>query len=233
MTAPHTMLITGTSRGIGRHLAEHYAEQGHQVVGCSRSEATFSSDHYEHFQLSVADEVAVKKMFAAIRKTHGTLDVLINNAAVATMNHVLLTPLPTAQEIFNVNIAGTFLLCREAARIMQKAGAGRIINFTSASTVLQLEGEAVYAASKAAVATLTQIMARELAAAGITVNAVGPGPIDTDMTKNIPADALRHVIDRQAIRRMGTFADIANVVDFLIRPESNFITGQVIYLGGV
>jgi 3-oxoacyl-[acyl-carrier protein] reductase len=98
---------------------------------------------------------------------------------------------------------------------------------------MQLEGESIYAASKSAVETLTKIMARECAAFGITVNAVGPSPIDTDLIKNVPAASIQTIINRLAIKRPGTSSDVLNVIDFFIRPESDYITGQVIYLGGV
>jgi 3-oxoacyl-[acyl-carrier protein] reductase len=128
---------------------------------------------------------------------------------------------------------GTFLFCREAARLMQKNKYGRIINFSTVATPLKLEGEAIYAASKAAIVSLTEVMAREFAEFGITVNAVGPTPIKTDLIRSVPQDKMDRLIARQAIQRYGTFEDVANVIDFFLRPESDFITGQNIYLGGV
>jgi 3-oxoacyl-[acyl-carrier protein] reductase len=101
------------------------------------------------------------------------------------------------------------------------------------ATPLKLEGEAVYAASKAAIVSLTEVMARELAEFGITVNALGPTPVETDLIRNVPKDKIDRLLARQAIARFGTFEDIANVIDFYIRPESDFVTGQNIYLGGV
>ena len=98
---------------------------------------------------------------------------------------------------------------------------------------LKLEGEAAYAASKAAVQSLTEVMARELASLGITVNAVGPTPIQTDLIKDVPSDKIESLVERQAIARLGTVEDVANVVDFFLRPESDFVTGQIVFLGGV
>lgn len=227
------MVITGTRKGIGRALAEHYASKGWKVIGCSR--APFASDlvNYEHYCLDVADENAVKNMFADIRRNHGRLDVLINNAGIASMNHILLTPASTAKSILDTNVIGTFLFCREAARLMQKTKFGRIINFSTVAVPLKLEGEAIYAASKAAILTLTQILSRELADFGITVNAIGPTPIKTDLIRSVPDEKINKLLESQAIHRFGDFSDVINVIDFFIKPESNFITGQVIYLGGV
>ena len=227
------ILITGARKGIGRSLAEHYLAQGYSVVGCSRKDSDLSHDRYSHYCLSVTNETAVKSMFTDIAKRSGRLDVLINNAGIASMNHVLLTSVEKARVIFETNFIGTFLMCREAARLMKKNEFGRIVNLASVATPLKLEGEAVYAASKAAVISFTQVVAKELASFGITANAIGPTPIDTDLIKSVPAEKLDQLISLQAIKRRGTFGDITNLIDFLIRPESDFITGQVIFLGGV
>lgn len=227
------ILITGARKGIGRSLAEHYLGKGHSVVGCSRKNSDLSHDRYAHHCLDVADETAVQRMFTDVADKSGRLDVLINNAGIASMNHVLLTSAAKAKEIVETNFIGTFLMCREAARLMKKNRFGRIVNVASVATPLKLEGEAVYAASKAAVISFTQVVAKELAGFGITVNAVGPTPIETDLIKSVPKEKLDQLINLQAIKRPGTFSDVTNLVDFLIRPESEFITGQVIFLGGV
>jgi 3-oxoacyl-[acyl-carrier protein] reductase len=229
----HITLITGTRKGIGQHLASHYHAQGHLVIGCSRSMPEWTLPNYRHFEADVADEKAVRAIFSAIRKDYGRLDHLINNAGIASMNHCMLTPLATIQNILSTNVVGTFLFCREAAKIMERRKWGRIVNFTTVATPLKLEGEAVYAASKAAVGSLTEVLARELAGFGITVNSVGPTPIETDLIRAVPKERMDRLVARQAIPRMGTFADVANVCDFFLRPESDFITGQNLYLGGV
>lgn len=230
--APVT-LVTGARKGLGRVIVEHFLELGHVVVGCSRGASDLEHPRYTHFEADVADEAAVKPIFRHIRKTHGRLDHLINNAGIASMNHTLLTPMQTVSSIFSTNVHGTFLFAREAGKLMQKRGFGRIVNLTTVATPLRLEGEAVYAASKAAVLNLTQVLAREMGPLGITVNAVGPTPVKTDLIRSVPAEKLDALLDRQAIRRFGEPSDVVNVIEFFLRRESEFVTGQNIYLGGV
>jgi 3-oxoacyl-[acyl-carrier protein] reductase len=232
MAEPVT-LVTGSRKGLGRFIAEHYLAKGHVVVGCSRDESDLVHERYRHFQADVADERSVKPIFTHLRKDHGRLDHLINNAGIASMNHVLLTPMATLDAIFDTNVKGTFLFAREAAKLMQKSGFGRIVNLTTVATPLMLEGEAIYAASKAAVLNLTQVLARELAPMGITVNSVGPTPVKTDLIRAVPKAKLDALLARQAIARFGEPADVVNVIDFFLKKESDFVTAQNIYLGGV
>jgi len=130
-------------------------------------------------------------------------------------------------------VFGTFLFCREAAKLMGRNKYGRIVNFATVATPLKLEGEAVYAASKAAVVSLTEVLAREVADLGITVNAVGPTPVPTDLVGAVPEAKMQALINRQSITRYGEMRDVLNVVDFFLRDESDFVTGQTLYLGGV
>jgi 3-oxoacyl-[acyl-carrier protein] reductase len=230
-------LITGTSKGIGKALVEHYVSLGHHVIGCSRSAVDWKIEGaegtYKHYIADVTDEIAVKAMFSDMRKQYGRLDHLINNAGIASMNHSMLTPLTTVHQVLGTNVVGTFLFCRESAKLMQKKRYGRIINFATVATPLKLEGEAIYAASKAAVITLTQIMAKEFGEYGITVNAIGPTPVQTDLIKSVPKGKIDSLLNRQAIKRFGQFHDISNVIDFFLKVESEFVTGQVIFLGGI
>ena len=227
------MLITGTRKGIGRYLVERYLERGYVVAGCSREPFGEELLNYHHYCLDVADEKAAIDMVRDVRKKLGGIEVLVNNAGIASMNHLLLTPLSTVDRVFSTNVFGTFVFMREVAKVMMKARYGRIVNFATVATPLNLEGEAAYAASKAAIESLTRIAAREFAPFNITVNAVGPTPVMTDLIKAVPKEKMDALINAQAIRRMGEQRDIANVIDFFISKESDFVTGQTVYLGGI
>jgi 3-oxoacyl-[acyl-carrier protein] reductase len=227
------MLITGTRKGIGRYLAEYYAGRGFLVEGCSRKNPEWQIPNYHHHLVDITDESQIKEMFAAIRKRYGHLDITINNVGIASMNHILLTPEPTAAKLIDTNLIGAFLVCRESAKIMKKHRYGRIVNFSTIAVPMQLEGEAIYAATKSAVTTFSKIIARELAEFGITCNVIGPTPIQTDLIKAVPKNKIDQILDQLSIKRFGQFEDVANVIDFFIKPESDNITGQVIYLGGV
>ena len=226
-------LVTGARKGIGRALVEHLLEHGYQVIGCSRQEAGWEAAGFLHLQTDVSDEAQVKSLFREIKQRHGRLDAVINNAAVTSMNHLLLTPAASVEKMMSANVLGTFLVSREAAKLMRKRNYGRIVNISSLAVPMRLAGQSAYVASKAAVESLSQVMARELAEYGITVNVVGPSPIETDMVRGLARDKVEHLIGTMAIKRMGTFADVANVMDFFLRPESGAVTGQVVYLGGI
>lgn len=232
MAEPVT-LITGTRKGIGRFLAEHYLSAGHRVIGCSRKDSNWQADDYLHVPVDVTDEKAAIELFAMIRRDYGRLDHLVNNAGRASMNHSMLTPMATVRQLLDTNLAGTFLFSREAAKLMKRAGYGRIVNFTSVAVPMKLAGEAAYVASKAGVQALTQVMAREFAEFGVTVNAVGPTPVATDLIRGVPAEKIEALIAGQSLPRLGTFEDVANVVDFFLDRRSGFVTGQILFLGGV
>jgi 3-oxoacyl-[acyl-carrier protein] reductase len=233
MTGREVVLITGTRKGIGRFLAQHFVQQGAIVEGCSREPIDWSLENYTHHAVDVTDEGQVKAMLSAIQRRHARLDIVINNAGIASMNHTLLTPADTVDRIMATNFRGTFLVCRESAKLMQRRRYGRIVNMATIAVPMRLEGEAIYASSKGAIVTLSQILAHELAEFGITCNVVAPTPIETDLIRHVPPEKINRIVDRLAVKRLGRFADVANVVDFFVKPESDYITGQVIYLGGV
>ena len=233
MTKRRVMVITGTRKGIGKYLAEYYAEKEFYVVGCSRGDVDFELDNYQHFCLDVSEESSIKRMFTEIRKKYGRLDILINNAGVNyALSPVLLIPYESAMKTIKINLLGTFLMSREAAKIMMKKSFGRIINFGSMAVKHEVKGEAIYTASKAAIVSFTRVIAKEFYSYGITCNVISPSAIDTDLMKNVNNDALHEVLSRNTIPDLGKFEDVSHTIDWLIRSKSVAITGQNIYLGG-
>jgi 3-oxoacyl-[acyl-carrier protein] reductase len=203
------VLITGTRKGIGRYLAEKFLERGDHVIGCSRKESDLRHDKYYHSVMNISSEAEIKYMLKGI----GRIDILINNAGVASMNHVLLTSKLKAIEIFETNFMGTFLMSREVGKIMLRQGKGDIINFSSVAVKLNVQGEAVYTASKAAIESFTKTMAKELPKE-IKVNCIAPGVVDTDLSRHRKIDL-----------PLTTFKEILDSIDFII---NNDITGRVI-----
>jgi 3-oxoacyl-[acyl-carrier protein] reductase len=232
MPGPEVILITGTRKGIGRYLAEHFVKKGARVEGCSRQAPDWQLENYTHHIADVTSETEVRRMMTSIRRRHNRVDILINNTGVAAMNHTVLMPLESASRIMNTNFLGTFLMCRESAKLMKQRRWGRIINLGSVAVPMRLAGESVYAASKSAITTFTQILARELGAWGITCNVVAPAPLETDLIRSVPPEKIQRILDTLPIPRLSRYEDVAHVVDFFAHPASDAITGQVIYLGG-
>ena len=222
-------IITGSSKGIGKAMCKYYLNKGNTVVGCSRGESTIAHINYSHYSINVADEAAVAKMVKEVKLQQGKIDVLINNAGTASMNHLMLTPTKTYDTVMNTNLKGTFLFSRECAKAMMKTG-GKIINLSSVAVPLALEGEAIYAASKAAIETLTKIMAKEVAPMNITVNAIGPGPIDTDLLKGVSEEKRQALLNQLPNKNLGTIDEVIEKVEYFLNSNK---TGEVVYLGGL
>jgi 3-oxoacyl-[acyl-carrier protein] reductase len=227
------ILVSGASRGIGKALVEHFVAEGDLVVGCARGVAEYSHDNYFHVTADVTNGDEVRALFREVRRKLGGLDVLINNAGTARMLPMIMTPPETATKIFDLNFMGVFRLSSEAVRLLRRSRVGRIVNLTTIAVPLRLEGEAVYAASKAAVEVFTRIVAKELGQMGITCNAVGPSPIPTALIEGVPDDKIQVLVDQQSIKEWAEPNDVVNVVEFFLSPESRMVTGQIIYLGGI
>ncbi len=228
------ILITGTSRGIGKALSEYYLNEGHQVWGCSRSESSIKHGSYTHYSLDLMDEKQVLGMFDLMTKSEFDFDVLINNAGKASFNSFMMTPFETVQKVMGLNVNGLFLVSREAAKLMMiNKKKGRIVNISSVAAAQSLAGEAIYAASKSAVESLTKTMARELAKSGITVNSLGVSLYKSDLSSDIVCDKLQEVLNKQPLARWAKTSDITHTIDYFISPQSDFITGQSIYLAGI
>ena len=221
------IVITGTHKGLGKAIAEYYLMKGDTVFGCSRNASSIEHDSYHHF---IADVIEFGRF---VKQNTKTIDGLINNAGVSSMNHFLLTPVETAKRLMDINYFGTFLCIREFVPLLRKSGHGRIVNFSTQAVPLRLAGEMAYGASKSAVESLTKVLAKELAGFKITINAVGPPPIKTDLTAKVPKEKMERLLESMAIPRFGEPRDVINVINFFLNEASDLVTGQVVYLGGV
>lgn len=227
-------LITGASRGVGRMLAEWGVAQGRRVIGVARGPSDLDHPLYRHAQLDVADEAAARALFVALARERERVEVLINNAGVTLNRPALLTGGAEAQRLLNVNVLGAFLMAREAAKAMARARFGRIIFISSINAPLGSVGGALYNASKAAVENLTCTLAREFAAQGITVNALGLSMVaGSGMVEGLSERALAE--KRAALIKPDDLgvAEIAHAVDFFADDRAGSVTNQVLYFGGV
>ncbi len=233
LTDRKVVLVTGTSRGIGRAVAELFARSEFITVGVSRSEGDFKHPNYSHYLCDVGNESEVKKVISILRKEYGRLDVLVNNAAInPAIAPVLLSSISALDAAFATNVRGCFLMCREAAKIMAQNRFGRIINLSSMAVRHEVAGEAIYTATKASVVALSRVLAKEVYELGITCNVIAPAAIETELSKKVNREALMKVLGRNAIPKFGEMQDVWNVIQWLISEKSSAVTGQVIYLGG-
>lgn len=228
------IMITGTRTGIGKALAEHFLGRGHQVVGCSRRPSAIDHPGYRHHEVDITDSAGIKAMCRAVRREYGYLDAVVNNAGTATMNHFMMTPEDAARRIFDVNFFAVLNCCRESVKLLRKSGGSpAILNVSTVAVPWALAGQLVYSASKSAVEQLTRVMSKEVADLGIRVNGIGLPPVHTVLTRTVPKDKIDALVGRQTFKRMCTMADITGPVEFLISPESSFVTGETLFLGGV
>ena len=244
-TIRRAALITGSSRGIGLAVAEHLAAAGFNVaLNCSseaglpalREQAGRIAGEYdvqvEAIAASVADEAEANALVEQAHEAFGRLDAVVNNAGITRDGLMVRMKDDDFDRVIDVNLKGTFHICRAAGKIMMKQRYGRIVNMSSISGVGGNAGQANYAASKAGVIGLTKTIARELAARGVTANAVAPGFISTDMTDALSEKQREAIGEQIPMKRFGTVDDVAHLVGFLASEESGYITGQVICIDG-
>jgi 3-oxoacyl-[acyl-carrier protein] reductase len=232
--AGRTVLVTGARRGVGALLVDHFLAEGARVVGLSRElDRRLDTPAYTAIACDVGDAVSVTAAFDQVRKQFGAVDTVINNAAVLTSQFSMIMPPAAALAMLQTNVLGSFLVSREAAKLMRRAKWGRIVNIGSMAVSLEPMGDSVYAASKAAVATLANVMAKEFAALNITCNTLGITAIATDMLAQLPRERVDEVVAGLPLPRYATPEDIFNVVDFFASERSGYVTAQTVYLGGV
>jgi 3-oxoacyl-[acyl-carrier protein] reductase len=224
-----TVLITGASRGIGRHCADALHSVGYRVIGFSRTLPRAAK--FEALKCDVSDWEQVSRCFKSFRREPG-LYALINAAGTASMNLALTMPADSVRQIVATNLLGTIYCSQAAVPAMIRAKRGRIVNFSTIATALGLKGESVYVASKAGVEGFTRSFAREMADHNVTVNAIAPGPIATDLIQNVSSQQIEQIVARQIIPRMGTKDDVVKVISLLLSEEASMVTGEVIHLGG-
>jgi 3-oxoacyl-[acyl-carrier protein] reductase len=234
-------LVTGASRGIGKAIALRLASCGASIAAVARSlgglEATLQAIRdaggtAEGYAANVGDVADVTRVVEAVEARFEKIHVLVNNAGVTRDGLVLRMEDAAWDEVIDTNLKGTFLFCRAVGAMMMRGRYGRIINISSVSGLVGNPGQANYSASKAGVIGLTRTIARELASRGITVNAVAPGFITTDMTSVLPDKIKAEVKERVPVRRLGNPEDIADLVCYLAGPGASYLTGQVIAVDG-
>lgn len=235
-----TAVVTGAGRGIGKAIASRLLEMGANLVLNGTSEAVEKTA--EEFKARGGNVVAVRGdiknpqdvelMINTAKETFGTLDILVNNAGITKDTLMIKMSEKDWDDVLDTNLKGAFLCTKAAARIMMKQRSGKIINITSVVGVMGNPGQANYCSSKAGMIGLTKSTAKELAARGITCNAVAPGAIATQMTEILPEKVKESYLGNIPLGRFGTPEDVANVVGFLASEDANYITGQVIHIDG-
>ncbi len=223
------IIVTGASRGLGKAICERLSANGREVLGLARSA----------IQADYPTRICDVTCYEALRALAGELrqgspvEAVVNAAGIASMNLALTTPETTTRQIIETNLLGTIFSCQAFAPLMVRRKAGRIVNFSTIAVALALKGESIYVASKAGVEGFSRALAREMADFGITVNCIAPGPIETDLLQGVRPEQIARLTERQIIPRQFAPAAVCDLVETLLDPKAQAITGQVLHVGGV
>ena len=233
-------VITGAARGIGKEIAIRFAEEGSALVLVDLQKATETEEQVKAFNvpvltvaIDITDYKAVEQLIEDIHGWRGPIDILVNNAGIITREGILDLDNQKWQKVMDVNVNGTFYMCKAVLPDMVAKRYGKIVNVTSiAGKIGDITASPVYGTSKGAVNTLTRSLARQMAEYNITVNAVAPHAIETDMSAQWPEEKRKSVVDAIPLKRMGTSREIAHAVLFLASDEASFITGEIMNVNG-
>ena len=229
------ILITGASRGIGRDIALNSKEKGYKVLGTSTTNEGVSSlkeNGIHGLHLDLNDKKSVESFNGLLIQEHSDIAVLVNNAGITRDNIVLRMSEEEWTDVLNVNLNGAFKVTKTVLKFMLKKRWGRILNITSTSASTGNRGQANYAAAKAGIEAFSKSVAKEVGSRGITVNAIAPGYIQTDMTEVISENVKEEILSQIPLSRFGKPEEISQLVDFLISDEASYITGQTIHING-
>lgn len=236
------VLVTGAGRGIGASIARRFASEGAEVIvnysGNDEAaqktvdEITATGGQSQKYKCSVNDSESVKVMIDEIIKEFGKIDILVNNAGITKDGLMLRMTDEDFDRVIDVNLKGTFNCTKYVSKYMLKQKSGKIINISSVVGLSGNAGQVNYSASKAGIIGITKSAAKELSSRGITVNAVAPGYVDTDMTKVLSDNIRNEILKNIPLQRMGNVEDISNCVAFLASEDASYITGQVISVDG-
>lgn len=234
----HTVLVTGASRGIGQAIASEMVSAGYRVLGTATSEAGRQQvsdqlgDNGRGYTLKLSDDQSVSQCLSALKADNETPLVLINNAGITKDNLMMRMKFEEWHDVLATNLTGVFQLSQGLLRGMMKAKFGRIINISSVVGSMGNPGQSNYAASKAGVEGLTRSLAAEVASRNITVNAVAPGFIATDMTDTLTEAQQAQMLERIPAGRLGRSSEVASLVRFLASENASYITGETIQING-
>lgn len=223
------IIVTGASRGLGKAICERLSANGREVLGLARSE--IKAD-YPTRTCDVTCYDALRALAGELRQG-APVEAVVNAAGIASMNLAITTPEATTRQIIETNLLGTIFACQTFAPLMVRRKAGRIVNFSTIAVALALKGESIYVAAKAGVEGFTRAFAREMADFGITVNCVAPGPIDTDLLRGVSPQQIARITERQIIPKQFAPAAVCDLVETLLDPKTEAVTGQVLHVGGV